>query len=70
MRRMFEQRFTYFNTPTDEEYGRGKREQKQSTSFSFLQTQFEDMTTKDRSDFFTMPGSSTRYLKKKNLPES
>ena len=43
---------TSFNTPTDEEYGRGKRERKQSTSFSFLQTQFEDMTTEDISDFF------------------
>ena len=55
---------TYFNTPTDEEYGRGKRGRKQSTSLYFLQTQFEDMTTEDRSDFFTMPGSSIKYLEK------
>ena len=46
-----ERRSTYFNTPTDEEYGRGKREIKKSTSFSFLQTQFKDMTMEDRSDF-------------------
>ena len=43
-----EQRSTYFNTPTDEEYGRGKQERKQSTSFSFFQNQCEDMTTEDR----------------------
>ena len=47
-----EQRSTYFNTPTDEEYGRGKQEIKLSTSFSLLQTQPEDMTTEDRYDFF------------------
>ena len=42
---------TYFNTPSDEDYCRGKRERKQSTSFYFLQTQFKDMTTEDQSDF-------------------
>ena len=47
-----EQISTYFNTPTYEEYDKGKREQKQITLFSFLQNQFEDMTTEDRSDFF------------------
>ena len=57
-----EERSNYFNTPTDKEYGRRKQERKQGTSFSFLQNQFEDMTTEDISKFFTMPGSSTKYL--------
>ena len=51
-------RSTYFDTPTDKEYGRGKQERKQSTSFSFLQTQFKDMFTEYRSDFSTMPGTN------------
>ena len=45
-----DQRSVYFDTPNENDYGRGKRDKK--TSFSFLQTSFEDLTQDDRAVFF------------------
>ena len=46
-----ERRSTHFDTNT-EDFGRGKRDRKPSTSFSFLQTKFEDLTEDDKGEFF------------------
>ena len=46
-----ERRSAYFRTPDEGKYGKGKRDRKKS-SFSFLQTKFEDLDKKDKGDFF------------------
>ena len=46
-----ERRSAHFGTPNEEEHGRGKRDRTKS-SFSFLQTKFEDLDEKDKGEFF------------------
>ena len=47
-------RLVHFEMPDNNDYGRGERNEKESSSsFSFLQTSFKDLTQDEQNNFFS-----------------
>jgi hypothetical protein len=63
-----ERRSVHFDIPNENDYGRGKRK-KQQTSFSFLQTRFEELTADDRAEFLHHAWNEYQLSGKTNLLE-
>jgi hypothetical protein len=63
-----DRRSAHFDAPDKDDYGRGKRDMK-PTSYSFLQTRFEELTTDDRVDFFHHAWNEHQVSGKTNLLE-
>jgi hypothetical protein len=64
-----QRRSEHFKMPDSENYGRGKRERKQTINFSFLQTKFDDLTKEDKSDFLSEAWKEYKLSGKTNLLE-
>ena len=63
-----ERRENYFSTNSGDDFGRGKRE-RTAPSFSFLQTQFPDLTQEGKDDFFQHAWDEYQVSGKTNLLE-
>ena len=59
-------RSSYFDDTNHEDYGRGKRERK-TTSYSFLQTKFQDLKDTERQEFFHAGWKEYQLLGSTNL---